>query len=401
MFGNPQQSPNSCGGGAAGDRRARTRRHNRRAGLVRRVSALLASGATAACLGCGCGGKVSPPVTAPMPAGPVRGFQLGMTPFPAEVDINSFVEAVTFAGTHGDFISNHHDDGVPWDSMLAGADPDPSQVSNFAYRRDRGIQMGVKNYVSLTFLNQDRDSIAWGLGQTPWPAAVAANPTFANPVVRYAIKRWCAWMTRFYQPDWLSAGIEVNFYAARHPADWPNLVSLYREVYDTLKTIRPGMAVYPTFQLETMRGNNQWGLVASFEDKMDAMALSMYPGSGLQTPANLPADYLSMARTATGTAKPLVISETGYGDSTLVPFPGSPDLQRDYLMWVVDQADSLDIQRITWFFPSNIWAIWEAAPAAQKPIIRFFAPMGLRTRTLASKPVLDVWETARARPYAP
>ena len=128
------------------------------------------------------------------------------------------------------------------------------------------------------------------------------------------------------------------------------------------------------------------------------MAVSAYPGLGGFTPYTLPANYLSEALTATGTSRPLVVSETGYGDSTVLFTPGSPKMQRDYFAWLVEEADSLGIEQITWFFPANIWAIYEVA---QTPVVLFFTPMGLRTRYLQPKPVLAAWDSAYGRPYTP
>jgi hypothetical protein len=371
-----------------------------RAAVARIVCAVLAAAAFA-----GCGSKVQAP--GPPPPAP-RGFAMALTPFPAEITIASFQEAVDFAATHGDVVSNHHDDGVPWAAMLAGEAPPANLVANFAYRRDRGAPLGARSYVSLTWLTSGRDSLAKEWGGAPWPPAIAADPTFANPDVRRALTRWCAWMATFYQPDRFSPGIEINFYAASRPADWPALVSLYREIRDTLATIDPAMEVFPTFQLERMRVGAQWSLVSAFEDRMDALAFSTYPGAnfgpgGFWTPADIPDDYLSGARALTASTRPMLISETGFADSLLVPpgWQGSPQMQQDYLAWMIGQADSLDLEQVTWFFPSDCWALLAVAPPGQQDLIRFFASMGLRTRSLAAKPVQQTWDAAHARPYQP
>ena len=279
-------------------------------------------------------------------------------------------------------------------------------LNEFAYRKGRTAQLGLRMYVALTWLTQGRDSIAGSWDRGPRPSAIAADPSLANAAVRHAMKYWCAWAATTYEPDAFSPGIQINFYARQRPSDWPNLVSLYREVYDTLKTLRPGMQVSPTWQLDEMWKYGHWSLVPAFEDKMDALALALYPGGypgagGSYTPDNLPADYIGHARTATGTTKPLVVSETGYGDSALASLgtPGSPELQRDYVAWLIRQADSLGVAQVTWFFPTDPWGILDAMPPEQRGAFAFFGPMGMRKRTLAAKSALGVWDAAVARPY--
>ena len=94
-----------------------------------------------------------------------------------------------------------------------------------------------------------------------------------------------------------------------------------------------------------------------------------------------------------------MISETGYGDSALAGFgtPGSPTQQRDYVAWITNQADSLGIRQVTWFFPTDPWGVLEAGGGGGG--LGFFGPMGLRKRTLETKPALATWDAVRARPY--
>ena len=323
---------------------------------------------------------------------------MALVPFPSEPVIDSFLEAFEFVGHHADVVANHYDDGVPWDSVLVGHTPGDAVREDFAYRRYRALQLHLRTTVALSWLNTSRDSLAPGWGRTPWPAEVAADPTFANPAVRRALKFWAAWAATYYEPDAISPGIEINFYARLRPDDWPNLVSLYAEVYDTLKVLRPGTAVFPTWQLDEMHRHGQWSLVTPLGSRMDALGVSLYPQLYGYTPATLPRGYLGDARTLTGVFGPLVVSETGYGDSSIAAYGvvGTPELQREYATWLVHQADSLGVRQLTWFFPTDAWGV---IAAAGNPQLAAFGPMGLRRRDRTAKPALSVWDAAVARPY--
>jgi hypothetical protein len=341
----------------------------------------------------------------PAPGRP-RVFRLALTPFPAEPTPASFAEAYQFVGDHAEAVSNHFDDGIPWDSALARRDPPEALRADLEFRRYRAAQLGLRNYVSVSWLTTARDSLALGYGRTPRPAAIASDPSFANPAVRSALKFWCTWLALYMEPDTFSPGVELNFYARHRPADWPHLVTLYREVYDTLKLVRPSLQVAPTWQLDELHEHGQWSLLGALDTRADALALSLYPsgydrGAGRLTPYNLPADYIGRARAHVRSGRPLWISETGYGDSALAAFgtPGSPQLQRDYLEWIAWQADSLGAKQLTWFFPSDPWGVLETAPPEQRGALDFFGPMGLRKRDGTAKLALLAWNQHRRRPY--
>lgn len=370
--------------------------------LALAAAAALALGAAGGCSG---GGP-----TAPGPAPAPRSYLVGLTPFPHEPTGPAFEEAFDFAGAHGDLLANHLDNGVPWDSALAGRPPQPDVIAELDLRAARATGPGLRHYIALTWLSTFRDSIAGGWNGAPRPPAIQADPTFANPAVRRALKFWCAWVATRAAPDVMAPCIEVNLYAHWNPSDWPHFASLYREVYDTLKTLRPAMPVFPTWQADYLWEWNGWGLVPDVEPAFDRLAYSLYPGGRwvngrYLTPATIPADYLGHGRTLT--AKPMCIAETGFGDSAVAspgggtPYPGSPSMQRDYVAWVARQADSLAMTQVVWFFGADPWGVLEAQTPALLDAIRVFGPMGLRKRSLAAKPALAEWDAMRARPYRP
>ncbi len=357
--------------------------------------ALLATLAAVALGGC----EKKPTRSTPAPS---RAFRLAMVPFPAEPNVVSFYEAMDFVGEHADLVVHHFDDGVPWDSALVGHDPPQSIRDEFEYRRYRAAQLGMPVHVTITWLSTFRESLATGPGGAPRPPAIASDANFANPDVRRALKFWSAWVATYFAPEAFSPGIEINLYARHQPADWPNLVSLYREVRDTLQLLNTRLKIFPTWQLDELHAHNQFGLLADLDGNLDVVGLSLYPGGYGKTPATMPVDYFSRVRTFVSSSKPMWVSETGYGDSALVALgvEGSDALQRDYISWLVGQAETHGIEQLTWFFPADAWGVIELAPPAARVWLEFFGPMGLRKRNLARKPALDTWDQQLARPYS-
>jgi hypothetical protein len=282
------------------------------------------------------------------PPTPARNFRLAMVPFPAEASTPSFTEAIDFVGEHADVVVHHFDDGVPWETSVLGQDPPLEVRDEFAYRRYRAAQLGMPVHVTITWLNTTRDSIAAGRGGSARPPSIASDATFANPEVRRALKFWSAWVATYFEPEAFSPGIEINLYERSQPSDWPNLLSLYHEVADTLRLLNTRLKIFPTWQLDDLHERNRFNLLFPVAPQLDVVALSLYPGGyplagPKYTPATLPADYFARVRSSIGSSQPIWVAETGYGDSALAALgtPGSPQLQRDYIAWLVQHRGGI------------------------------------------------------------
>ncbi len=101
------------------------------------------------------------------------------------------------------------------------------------------------------------------------------------PDVRAAYREFTLWIVRTFDPRDLGLASEINTYADAHPDDFPNFLSLYREVYAAIKQDWPETQVFVTFQWEDL--NNlfpavsegrpayqiNWDQVEAFEPQLD------------------------------------------------------------------------------------------------------------------------------------
>ena len=113
----------------------------------------------------------------------------------------------------------------------------------------------------------------------------------------------------------------------------------------------------------------------------------------------MPDDYIS--RFQAFAQSPIVIAETGFGSR---PFDGdfdaagSEELQRDYLGWMVNQAENLSFEFVVWFFPTDVpWILPTLSP--ERSDFAFFAFMGLTTQDFVPKPITTLWNENLHRPY--
>jgi hypothetical protein len=156
--------------------------------------------------------------------------------------------------------------------------------------------------------------------------------------------------------------------------------------------------MFVTFQLDFLYLQHQQTLPARFMPELDRLALSLYPGGNLTefTPDQIPSDYISSARVATDA--PLVISETGYGTVAAGGAVGSPELQAEYVQWLMTQADRENAEFVTWFFSTDPRYV-KVPPGIS--FINSFKSMGLATPRFEPKPAFDVWRSWLALPLVP
>jgi hypothetical protein len=223
--------------------------------------------------------------------------------------------------------------------------------------------------------------------------------------------------------------------------------------YDTAKTKRPSVVVFPSIQIDHLYGYSkdscadQTARDACFDAayatlagmKRDRFAMSSYPYlSGISDPRALPFDWFARGA-ARGKERPL-IAETGWLSTPLVAkakdgtcpkiFDESAADEAAYLSRVLGDAERGSVDLVTWWSdrdlllesvmtdcPCRLDTTWcsvvdlfrgAAAPGATdtqflgEVLMKAFGSMGLRLYDGSPKPlVYPVWSAARARPLAP
>jgi hypothetical protein len=330
--------------------------------------------------------------------GDPRSFLMGLTPFAPGPGEDDQQLALDFVLDNAGLAALHYDEiGLPWEALEQNRFP-PSFVAKFEDAAER--TEGRVIYTAITPLNAERSGIAINSDGGPFPAAMGPA-LFSNPRLRQAFINYGRFILETFQPRYLALGIEINLYALHNPADFENLASLYLEAYAALKPLAPSTSFFPTLQADALIGYNQFELLPVLDPAMDRLALALYPSSVGFEPSTLPDDYISRFRAFT--ERPIVIAETGFGSR---PFNGEFDaagselLQRDYLAWILNQAENHSFEFVVWFFPTDVpWILSTLSP--DRSDFAFFAFMGLTTQDFAPKPVTDLWNENLRRPYQP
>jgi hypothetical protein len=315
------------------------------------------------------------------PGGPAGGKKLAPGP------------TIRFVRRNADFIAVHRDGPqVPWSDLAAGR---TQRFSRMLARQRFRLGSGLPVFVLITPLNIVSSGISGDWPDSLGPACVS------NPELQIAFKNYARVVVESMRPDYLALGAEVNGYALKPhdgcPDDFEAYITLYKETYALVKSMRPDLPVFVTFQLDFMHRAGQQMMPARFMPELDRLALSLYPSGDLTqfTPDQIPSDYVSWARVATPDL-PLIVSETGYGTVAAGGAIGSTDLQEQYVRWLLNEAAVQRAELVTWFFSTD--------PRYVPPgfgVVDSFRSMGLATPRFQPKPALDVWRSFLNLPLVP
>lgn len=344
----------------------------------------------------------------PFPAPEISIFDAGRTvygffPSPPEVSFESILKLYEDFGDHADFVLIQQN--AAWEDFVNGADGESQTRADLTNQVKLARQNGLEYIFVLDALN--------GLNRREFAGLPAGwEASFANPNVRAAYKNYALWVVRQFRPRYLGLASEINTYMDAHPDDAPNFVSLYNEIYGTVKAEAPGTQIFVTFQWEDLNnmfpqpeeGNRQrfdtnWEQIEAFEPNLDVWAISSYPFVAFPSGADIPADYYTplLARTS----KPVAVAEGGFTSRPNPPLPGDEQSQVDYLNAIHEQFGP----RLTFWvylllndFNIDSYAqVMRQQGLSEENIhtLGFFASVGLRQYDGTPKPALEIWDSFR------
>jgi hypothetical protein len=230
-------------------------------------------------------GPVAPADSIPMPA---RGFYMGVLPMPFEGQ--ALESAYAEAAKYSEFVPVW---GRPTPFYDLADDLKGDWGKTFVEQlvRDKGMFA----LVHMSFMDT---------GMTLKSPPELAGATLSDSAWRNAYKQAALDIVRACRPRYLSIGNEVNRWYEKYDTlgqnGFQNYVSLFCEMYDTLKFLSSGIIVFCTFAREVVSENREADLsVLSLfpADKLDLLIFTSYPHAvqGRSRPESIPDDYYSRA----------------------------------------------------------------------------------------------------------
>lgn len=317
-----------------------------------------------------------------------RSFYMAATPFRFETQPYYASVEFIFEGFENnvDMVSLHMDGffGLPWDEFKNNSTPNQPWYNKMQDIKERVNQLGTGIYLSLTPLSGMRDSLGSKAVdesgtlkiQQAWYAG--CYDFDADPEnIREAYLNYVTWMVDFFQPDYLTHGIEINLYLKACPDTYDSLVRLLNEVYDREKARQPSLPIFPSFTAAAMWGYGGNGdcsvgertclienISRQSELKRDRWGISAYPVFqqwewNRTSEQKMPTDYFSAFQELTG--EHVVFAETGRGSyNVIVPYPELTDPcltlftssnqdQQDYINTVMENANAFNSDLVVWW----------------------------------------------------
>ncbi len=349
----------------------------------------------AACNGTGDSDETGPgpDVIRPASQGPPRTVRLGLGAQPAEETREVYVDTFTTAARHAEMVSIAR--VPPWQEFFPGAEVSEGTHALMRLERDlvRQYDLALLFAIDPTDGAVQRTRIA-GLPETPQPEEGFLREDVQQALVAYAI-----YIATNYEPEYLVLGVEINMLRARSPEQFRGFLQAYRRAYDAVKSIRPDIKVFPTFQLEDLLGQltqqhpPQWEAVEAFGRRLDVLAISTYPylSSAIRLVREIPAGYYSQLRDRF--AGEILISEAGYASATIEghSWVGSEREQEQFLRRLLEDAEANGFGAVVWVAERDPMQSRQGGAAVLNDV-------GLRFSDGADKIAWAVWEEWALRP---
>lgn len=252
---------------------------------------------------------------------PSRGFFMGVLPTTAQGQ--SFDDAYSQASQNSEFVPVW---GRPTPFYNLASELSGDWGETFVKQLIRGN--GMFPIIHLSFI---------GSGVTLVTPPGMENATLSDPTWRTAYKQAALEVVKASHPRYLSLGNEVNRWYEKYGEDGPNgftnYVTLYEEIYDSVKELSPDTKVFCVFAREIVSENREANLdvLNLFNpNKIDILVFTSYPYSvkGINNPSDIPNDYYSKSADYMP-GKPFGFSEIAW--PSLDAF-GGEDAQADFII---------------------------------------------------------------------
>jgi len=305
----------------------------------------------------------TPPPAQPSPTALLKGVSLSPRSFQG-ADFTSFFAEAKEAGTIVAWAGNWQELG-----MEKGG---PTVVAELSKT------YGYTPVIEAQFFTQSTGTLLRPLDEAARQAYTAAAAAFSEK----------------YRPKYLGLGIEVNILYEKSPADFETFVEFFGEVYDAVKGKSPSTKIFPTFQLERMKGLHggifggrndpaqaQWALLDRFP-KADLAAFTTYPGLVFLDPSEIPVDYYAEIRAHT--SKPVAFTEIGWHSAASpVGWESSEAEQAEFVARFYALTQGVAPELAIWSFLYD--------PKTVEP----FNSMGLRRPDGTARPAWEAWITSK------
>ena len=165
-----------------------------------------------------------------------RPFRMGFSPWPWDATPAAVEWTYETIQRHGDIVSFHVEEGVPWNEALSGA-AFPAAMQKDIEARLAHVRQDMPRILQVSALDVARSGLAGRRGSgineplsAPW-----STYGMGHPDVKAAYANYVERMIRTFRPTYVVFGVEANLLKRNRKQQWSAYVELTCATYRTLK----------------------------------------------------------------------------------------------------------------------------------------------------------------------
>lgn len=334
-----------------------------------------------------------------------RSFYMAVTPWPAAYTFQAVDDAYAFINDHCDMISDHFDEGIPYEEAYQQTAM-PLRLQQEIQNRLSKTNLGKKVFLSVAPLDITRAQKAgYSSFADNVPASIISQweqLPVNDPKVISAYVNYVSYLADQLHPSFINYGVESNAFAWDAAAflQYKDFIS---KVYQQLKQRYPSIPLFVSFMAgEDARMLNN---AAALVPYTDYIAISAYPYTNVSSSANgntdpslFPDDYFSRY-TNLAPDKPMGFAETGYAAEDL----NIPSLnlnkhcteawQQQYLQLICNFCKEHHAKFLVWFCHQDYDALdqYFIQQGLYIDLMGIWEDMGLIHETGRKRPAYQTW----------
>jgi len=181
----------------------------------------------------------------PKPPG-MRSFRMGFTGFVYDTTLEAVTASRKFVRENGDILA-HHIEGVPWAEALNDRPLPKAMLDEWNGKKTATPPQG-QVYLAIS---PGRGELKIAEKASPLPKELAGKG-YDDPLVMKTYLNYCRRAIEFFDPDYLSIGIEVNEIHDAGSKKWQAYATLHKYVYKELKKDHPDLPIFASWTLHNM-----------------------------------------------------------------------------------------------------------------------------------------------------
>jgi hypothetical protein len=223
-------------------------------------------------------------------------------------------------------------------AQISWSPSDSSFIKNPEWYHSLAIEGGKSFMLNIDWMENERSGIRGGVG-------------FDNEIVNKKFKKDIKNLVELYKPDYLTLGVEVNYYALTSPEGYKSFIKLFNELKKDINSKYPNIKIGLSFQLELLYGiHHDWKQNKTLEplnaivENLDYIGISTYPDVSIHNKNKSSLFSLNYLDSISNEfKKPIGVLETGISSNNF-----NENQRISYVKSIYKKTEDLNLKFLIW-----------------------------------------------------